>query len=70
MLFEAIFIVMFSFYLSPLMKKMKRPVDLMNSAVRITTASQTTGGVTVRRTVEMAQTRRTAVSTPDNFTCS
>lgn len=49
------------------MKKMKRPVDLMNSAARITTASQTTGGVTARTTAEMAQTRRTVVSIPDNF---
>lgn len=46
-----------------LMKKMKRPADLMNSAARITTASQTTGGVTARMTVETTQTRRTAVST-------
>lgn len=46
-----------------LMKKMKRPADLMNSAVRITTASQTTGGVTARMTAETTQTRRTAVST-------
>lgn len=44
------------------MKKMKRPVDLMNSVARITTASQTTGGVTARMTAETTQTRRTAVS--------
>lgn len=44
------------------MKKMKRPADLMNSAARITTAFQTTGGVTARTTAETTQTRRTAVS--------
>lgn len=45
-----------------LMKKMKRPADLMNSAARITTAFQTTGGVTARMTAETTQTKRTAVS--------
>lgn len=34
----------------------------MNSAARITTAFQTTGGVTARTTAETTQTRRTAVS--------
>ncbi|TKS67473.1 Prolow-density lipoprotein receptor-related protein 1 [Collichthys lucidus] len=47
-----------------LMKKMKRPADLMNSAARITTASQTTGGVTARMTAETTQTRRTASLSP------
>lgn len=45
-----------------LMKKMKRPVDLMNFAVRITTASRTTGDVTARMTVETTPMRSIAVS--------
>ncbi|KTG37211.1 hypothetical protein cypCar_00029347 [Cyprinus carpio] len=43
------------------MKKMKRPVDLMNFAVRITTASRTTGDVTARMTVETTPMRSIAV---------
>ncbi len=45
-----------------LMKKMKRPVDLMNFAVRITTASRTTGDVTARMTAETTPMRSIAVS--------
>lgn len=45
-----------------LMKKMKRPVDLMNFAVRITTASRTTGDVTARMTAETTLMRSIAVS--------
>ncbi|MBN3314434.1 LRP1B protein, partial [Atractosteus spatula] len=39
---------------------MRKRADLMNSVVRITTASQTTGGVTVRTTVETVQMKITA----------
>lgn len=60
MFFEAIFIFVF---VCSWWKKMKRPADLMNFAARITTASQTTGGVTARTTVETTQTSRAAVST-------